>query len=532
MPRISGPSLVRNGDDGPQNVRDARAQVLVRARSLIALALERASAGEAFGAFERALIAEAFALARSVLVLFLVASEVRVRAALTERVVREGRVFRLAPPQTRNLLSWFGVVRYRRTYLREVVADGKKARGYHPLDAELGLLADRLSPLLLSIAVRLATRVAYGEARDLCGWFLPGVPSTEVIESAVLGYGRYTQEWFEHVPAPEDDGDVLVIMIDSKGVPTATETELAKRRGPRKRRHKTPSPRHRGRQSRERLTKKPRRKKGDKSKNAKMGTMLVMFTLRKQSSRGSLLLGPINKRYYASFACKRHAFEVARREATKRGFPPGTKKTIQIVTDGDNDLARYAAEWFSGALHTIDVMHVVEKLWDAGSSVHREGTPQCHGWVEAQKDALYAGNAVEIVAELDRQLARIPRTGPGNKYRREKLTEIRGYIHKRLAGMNYRELMTRDLELGTGPVEGAIKNLMYKRMDHGGMRWIKERAEALLQLRCIDANGDWQAFVKFVHDKTRAKATTTGTRVRLQQRQPAPLPGAPAEKAA
>ena len=247
MQRISGPSLVRNGDDGPQNVRDARAQVLTRARSLIALALDRAAASETFAAFERVLIGEVFALARSILLLFLVASEARVRAALTGRVVREGRVFRIAPPQTRNLLSWFGVVRYRRTYLREVVADGQKARGYHPLDAELGLLADRLSPLVLSVAVRLATRVAYSEARDTCGWFLPSVPSTEVIESAVLGYGRYTQEWFEQAPGPEDDGDVLVIMVDGKGVPTATETELAKRRGKRKRRKKTPSPRHRGR---------------------------------------------------------------------------------------------------------------------------------------------------------------------------------------------------------------------------------------------------------------------------------------------
>jgi len=195
---------------------------------------------------------------------------------------------------------------------------------------------------------------------------------------------------------------------------------------------------------------------------------------------------------------------------TSGGFPLGAKRTTQIVTDGDNDLARYAAELFPGALHTIDVMHVVEKLWDAGSSVHREGTPECHAWVEAQKEALYAGDAADIAAELDRQLALVARTGPGNKYRREKLTEIRGYIHKRLAGMNYRELMTRDLELGSGPVEGAIKNLMYKRMDQGGMRWIKERAEALLQLRCIDANGDWEAFTKFVHDKTRARRPPPG----------------------
>jgi hypothetical protein len=56
------------------------------------------------------------------------------------------------------------------------------------------------------------------------------------------------------------------------------------------------------------------------------------------------------------------------------------------------------------------------------------------------------------------------------------------------------------------------------------MRWIKERAEAVLQLRCIDMNGDWEAFVQFVHDRTRAEARAKGARIRLQQRQPQPLP--------
>ena len=188
MPMISGPSLVRNGDDGPQDERAARAEVLVRARALIALALDEAAASATYVAFERRLFTETFALGRAVIVLFLMASERRVAAALGERVVRDGIAFRRAPAQSRNLLTWFGVVRYRRTYLREVGATGK-ARGFHPLDAELGLLADRLSPSLLSIAVRLATRVAFSEARDLLAWFLPMPPSTEVIESyAFRGY--------------------------------------------------------------------------------------------------------------------------------------------------------------------------------------------------------------------------------------------------------------------------------------------------------------------------------------------------------
>lgn len=513
--------LGRNGDDVVlDDVDTAREALRVHSAGLIDFALGQAEHKATFLAFETDLLAQVMALARAVLVLFLVASERRESAALEARIALGGRTFRRAPAQSRSLLTWFGVVRYKRTYLREVVPAGKKARGFHPLDAALGLLADRVSPVVLAIAVRLATRMSFGEAREQLGWFLPTAPSTEVVEAALLGYGRHTQEWFAQVQPPAKDGEVLVIQVDSKGVPTATDEELRRRRGKRTKR-KAPSPRHRGRGTRKYWTKKPRRKKGDKAKNAKMGTMVVMYTLR---TKGDLLLGPINKRYYASFAPKRHAFEYARREATRRGFPPGTERTIQIVTDGDNDLARYAAELFPDALHTVDIAHVVEKLWDAGSSLHREGSPEHHGWVQTQKMKLYTGKARSIVAELDRHLARIPLTGPGNKFRRKKLTDIRSYIHKRIHAMNYGELRRRDLEIGSGQVEGAIKALMYRRMDQGGMRWIKERAEAVLQLRCIDANGDWQTFVDHVHARARERATSTGDRIRLQQRVPAALP--------
>ena len=73
-------------------------------------------------------------------------------------------------------------------------------------------------------------------------------------------------------------------------------------------------------------------------------------------------------------------------------------------------------------------------------------------------------------------------------------------------------------------VEGVLKNLVGKRCDHGGMRWIKERCEALVQLRCVDINGEWEAFTDWVHERTRRKQEETGTRVRIQTQTAAPLP--------
>jgi len=72
------------------------------------------------------------------------------------------------------------------------------------------------------------------------------------------------------------------------------------------------------------------------------------------------------------------------------------------------------------------------------------------------------------------------------------------YLNKRVDKMNYDELRERDLEISSGAVEGAVNYVIAKRFDSSGMRWVKERAEHLLQLRCIEVNGDWDAFINFV----------------------------------
>jgi hypothetical protein len=162
--------------------------------------------------------------------------------------------------------------------------------------------------------------------------------------------------------------------------------------------------------------------------------------------------------------------------------------------------------------------------WKAGESLHREGTPALKSWVEKLKERLYGGDVEAIIAELRTRLARVPVTGPGNKGRRERLEQVMNYLENRRTKLNYAELIEQDLEIGSGPVEGAVKHVIAARFDHGGMRWIRERAEALLQLRCIEINGDWERFIDWVHDDMRVLASRRGQRLRLQQTAPAPLP--------
>src|SRR4030043_963604 len=144
-----------------------------------------------------------------------------------------------------------------------------------------------------------------------------------------------------------------------------------------------------------------------------MSTIVVMYTLKR--SVDGLLEGPINKKVYGSYAPKRHAVAVARREADKRGFTKESGKLVQIVTDGDNDLEGYINDLFPEAIHTVDVFHVTEYLWKAGGCLYKEGSAELEEWVDAQKELLYGGHAAQIVEELDNRMALLPRRGVGDE---------------------------------------------------------------------------------------------------------------------
>ena len=499
-----------------------KSQFAKESNDLLAFALDPRGGDtqeKSFKAVEAALIPLVFALGRTAVMIFLAAAEQRLASTLPPYLHKGGRRFRKVEAKGRTLECWFGCIRYWRTYMAEVAKGGRK--GFHPLDVTLGLTKDRISITLLAACVRLATKLSYAQARAAAGWFLPTVPSIEVIEQSVLGFGRYTSEWFKSQPAPEGDGHVLVILVDSKGIPTATADELKKRRRKRRKLSQAVSPRHRGRAQRGQWSPKKRRKKGDKSKNAKMATLVVMYTLNRQ---GRCLLGPINRWVFGSFAPKKYAFQIARREANKRGFTPGSGRLIQILTDGDLDLEAHVKTYFPEAIHTLDVIHAIEKIWEAGACLFPEGSDELKHWIEHQKQDVYQGRVSAMIAGLVRHYHLIPKTGPGNKGKRNRLEKVIDYLRHRITLMNYDELIAKDLEISTGQVEGAVRYTIGLRCDFGGMRWIKERAEAILQLRCIDINGDWEKFVDYVHDHAQREADEHGPPIRIQQQQPSPLP--------
>ena len=326
---MSHPQASPATPDRPPAVAELRRQAHQLLDEMLDFCLQPSQAS--FLDFEKGLRARLFGLGQILLQLFLLA-----RHHSLDLGGWLSRGYRLAQDYARRTLKTsFGPVRYGRAYL--LPPKGKEG-GIHPLDAELGLSRDGHSPLLIGFFCRLATRLSYRLAAQMGGMFLGAAPSPSTIEGWVLGLGRPAYVYLSEGPLPQGDGEVLVIEIDGKAAPTATEQELAKRRRPRQEpaegkacpegcscggARQRRCRRHRGRAARQRRGSKPRRKAGDKSKNGKSAVLVVMYTL-KRGSDGKLH-GPINKKAYGSFGCRRAALEWARQQATRRGFPPGTE---------------------------------------------------------------------------------------------------------------------------------------------------------------------------------------------------------------
>lgn len=427
-------------------------------------------------------------------------------------------------PVSRTIKTLYGEVRYWRTYLIR-----KEGGGFYPLDASLGLTGDGFSPSVMSVATRLATRVSFSASvllfRGFCGW----APCSDTIQQLVLGMGKDSVAYMDQAPAPPEDGEILVIEVDGKATPTATEAELRKRRGKRpKKPHACGCARHRGQAKRACRGKKKRRQPGDKRKNGRSITLVVMYTL-KQGDDGRLH-GPVNKRVWGSYAPRKVMLAWAREQATRRGFPPETEKRVHIVVDGELCLYDGLSTLFPQATFALDIRHVEERLWKVGRTLYGPDPARVDPWVEDQRELLYTGRAPELVTELKALKLTLSARAKRDADKRDALRDLIGYLEKRLSMMTYKDLIDEDMVIASGIVEGAARYVVGERLDCSGMRWIPERAEVLLRLRCIELNGDWERFFAWSYQRWRDQMQT-GQRVLIRTDQAEALPTAVSIKA-
>ena len=81
-----------------------------------------------------------------------------------------------------------------------------------------------------------------------------------------------------------------------------------------------------------------------------------------------------------------------------------------------------------------------------------------------------------------------------SKTRRATAGKTAAYLEAKAPHLDYPAALANGWPIATGVIEGACRHLVKDRMDITGARWGTDTADAILKLRALIANGDFDAY--------------------------------------
>jgi len=382
----------------------------------------------------------------------------------------------------------FGALWLKRPVYERVSGSGPKFVA--PDDQRMGLAAGRMSLGVHLLTAWLVAQMTFDGAVAVLGRLSGYAPSKRSSLGIADSLGPVAAEFLEDLPTPDDDGEVLVISFDDKAAPMIRASAHEKRCRPHQKRG-LGAPRRKGRALKRKANPRPRKKKGDKTKNGRSAKVAVVYSLGRLPD--GTMEGPINKRIFATFGARSTLVARVLKDATQRGFPE--KRTI-FLADGATTLWDIHRQHFSQATPCLDWFHLSEYLWAAGGAVHKEGSKALAAWVRARQGELRSGDVDSVIQALEAARKKIGASGPGTKGRRKRVHEALRYLRNHREMLPYAKLLADGLDIGTGVMEGAVKHAVAARLDGSGMQWSPRRAESVLALRLVLVNGLWSDFEK------------------------------------
>ncbi len=161
--------------------------------------------------------------------------------------------------------------------------------------------------------------------------------------------------------------------------------------------------------------------------------------------------------------------------------------------DGERALWDMQREHFSDAVGILDLFHVLERLWAVAHCFHKEGSDGAKRYVEERLRDLLQGRVGYVIAGLRRRLNGGKLGGP----KRKVVGSAVEYLANNREHMRYDEYLAAGYPIGSGVAEGACRHLVKDRMEQTGMRWTVEGAQAMLHVRALYLNDQWEEFLEY-----------------------------------
>jgi len=429
----------------------------------------------------------------------LLQDHLELRAAREQRVeVRSavGAVYgTVEAGHSRQLATVFGPVSVGRMAYRH-----RRAANLYPADGGLNLPAERHSHGLRRLAAVESTRGSFEEAAGAIERATGSRVGKRQVEELAARSAADVEDFYAGVERePAEEGNVLVISADGKGIVMrpgslrpATERAAA-----------TVTTKLEGRLS-----------KGEKPNRKRMATVGAVYDLEPEPRTAAEVLNrdrdrpapPRAKAKWLTASVAEDAAEVVGRvfDEAERRDPAHQRRWVALVDGNNHQIDRIKAEASTRNVNVavvIDLIHVLEYLWGAAWCFFAEADPAAEAWVRDRALSVLEGRAREVAAGIRRRAT----TAGLAKPKRKKADEAARYLTNKAPYLDYPTALAAGWPIATGVIEGACRHLVKDRMDITGARWSVAGAEAVLKLRAVRCNGDFEAYWHWHLDQERRR---------------------------
>jgi hypothetical protein len=371
--------------------------------------------------------------------------------------------------KTRTFYSIFGKFKFTRPYFYR-----RGQGGALPLDELLGLGDDIYSDMLRQMHGLLAVHTTYDKSVSLMDRFLGNKLSTRVAQQFVSKDAVDVAAYYDkQVPPPvENEAEILVVQADGKGVPLVQD-EFAG--GPKIQKKEAVVT------SVYTIAARPRTPKD----------VLSSYFDKVSTGEPKERNRPQNKKLWATLKGKDTAFQRLRRQVDKRDGSHFQHRVA--LCDGDEALQNRFEGYFDTFTLILDFIHADEYLWDAAKTLFAEAGPLRTGWVRQQATLMLTSQTKQLITALRHQ-ADAPET---TAVAQEVLHKVANYFERNQTRMDYKTYLANGWPIASGVIEGACRHLVKDRMECSGMHWNQPTAEAMLALRAVAENDDWDEYHAF-----------------------------------
>jgi hypothetical protein len=388
----------------------------------------------------------------------------------------------------RTLTTVFGEVRVERLAYRR-----RRHANLHPADAALNLPGERHSHGLRRLAAVEAARGSFEDTVSALGRSTgQRLGKRQAEDLAARAAADVVDFYAARRPPPAPETDVLVISADGKGIvmrPDSLRPATAKAA----------------------VTTKlaTRLSKGEKRNRKRLAEVGTVYHLTPVPRTAADVMGPHrdaqtpppapkanNKWVTASVAEDAAQVLATVFDEAERRDPAHERSWVALVDGNNHQIDRIKAESTARGIKVpivVDFVHVLEYLWAAAWCFFPEADPAAEDWVRDRATAVLDGGARAVAAGLRRRAS--AQHLPTSK--RKKADEAARYLTNKADYLDYPRSLAAGWPIATGVIEGACRHLVKDRMDITGARWSTQGAEAVLKLRAVRANDDFDEYWRY-----------------------------------